>query len=183
MGWTGDSGSIFALGDEEPSSDAARFEVSELGKTSRSGEVKLVEVLPVRDFTEEVYVVMVTKKGVVKKSSLSQYQNIRANGINAINIDEGDELLNVFVTDGTKQIFIATNDGMAIRFNEEDARPLGRVARGVRGISLRKDDFVVSACAVSTDESERMLSISEQGYGKQSKASTRRSSLAVRERD
>ena len=78
-----------------------------------------------RDFTDDVYVTMVTKKGVVKKSALSQYQNIRANGINAINIDDDDELLNVFVTDGTKQIFIATHDGMAIRFDEEDARPLG----------------------------------------------------------
>jgi DNA gyrase subunit A len=163
-------GQVFKIKVHEiPEGDTAARGKAVVNLVQLSGEVKLVEVLPVRDFTEEVYVVMVTKKGVVKKSSLSQYQNIRANGINAINIDEGDELLNVFVTDGTKQIFIATNDGMAIRFNEEDARPLGRVARGVRGISLRKDDFVVSACAVSTDESERMLSISEQGYGKQSK--------------
>jgi DNA gyrase subunit A len=117
---------------------------------------------------------MVTRNGIIKKSALSEYQNIRANGINAINIDEGDVLLNVFVTDGTKQIFIATNDGMAIRFDENDARPLGRVARGVRGISLRKDDFVVSACAVSKDESEKMLSISEQGFGKQTKVGTYR---------
>ena len=162
-------GQVFKIKVHEiPEGDTAARGKAVVNLVQLSGEVKLVEVLPVRDFTEEVYVVMVTKKGVVKKSSLSQYQNIRANGINAINIDEGDELLNVFVTDGTKQIFIATNDGMAIRFNEEDARPLGRVARGVRGISLRKDDFVVSACAVSTDESEKMLSISEQGYGKQS---------------
>ena len=163
-------GQVFKIKVHEiPEGDTAARGKAVVNLVQLSGEVKLVEVLPVRDFTEEVYVVMVTKKGVVKKSSLSQYQNIRANGINAINIDEGDELLNVFVTDGKQQIFIATNDGMAIRFNEEDARPLGRVARGVRGISLRKDDFVVTACAVSTDESERMLSISEQGYGKQTK--------------
>ena len=163
-------GQVFKIKVHEiPEGDTAARGKAVVNLVQLSGEVKLVEVLPVRDFTEEVYVVMVTKKGIVKKSKLSEYQNIRANGINAINIDDGDELLNVFVTDGTKQIFIATNDGMAIRFNEEDARPLGRVARGVRGISLRKDDFVVSACAVSTDESERMLSISEQGYGKQSK--------------
>ncbi len=165
-----DNGQVFKIKVHEiPEGDTAARGKAIVNLVQLSSERKLVEVLPVRDFTDEVYVVMVTKKGVVKKSSLSQYQNIRANGINAINIDEGDELLNVFVTDGTKQIFIATHNGMAIRFNEEDARPLGRVARGVRGISLRKDDFVVSACAVSTDESEKMLSISEEGYGKQSK--------------
>ncbi len=162
-------GQVFKIKVHEiPEGDTAARGKAVVNLVQLSGEVKLVEVLPVRDFTEEVYVVMVTKKGIVKKSSLSEYQNIRANGINAINIDEGDELLNVFVTDGTKQIFIATNDGMAIRFDETDARPLGRVARGVRGISLRKDDFVVSACAVSKDETEKMLSISESGYGKQS---------------
>ena len=92
---------------------------------------------------------MVTRKGVIKKTSLADFQNIRANGINAINIDEGDELLDVIRTDGTKRIFIATHDGMAIRFNEKDVRPMGRATRGVRGVNLRKDDFVVSVCAVS----------------------------------
>ena len=164
-----DDGQVFKIKVHEiPEGDTAARGKAIVNLVQLSSERKLVEVLPVRDFVEEVYVVMMTKQGVVKKSKLSEYQNIRANGINAINIDDGDVLLNVFVTDGTKQIFIATNDGMAIRFNEEDARPLGRVARGVRGISLRKGDFVVSACAVSTDESEKMLSISEQGYGKQS---------------
>ena len=165
-----DDGQVFKIKVHEiPEGDTAARGKAIVNLIQISSERKLVEVLPVRDFVEEVYVTMVTKKGVVKKTSLSLYGNIRANGINAINIDEGDELLNVFVTDGTKQIFIATHEGMAIRFNENDARPLGRVARGVRGINLRKDDFVVSACAVSTDESEKMLSISEQGYGKQTK--------------
>ncbi|MBA2621388.1 MAG: DNA gyrase subunit A [Acidobacteria bacterium] len=170
-----DNGQVFKIKVHEiPEGDTSARGKAIVNLVQLSSERKLVEVLPVRNFTEEVYVVMITKKGIVKKSSLSEYQNIRANGINAINIDDGDELLNVFVTDGTKQIFIATNDGMAIRFDESDARPLGRVARGVRGISLRKDDFVVSACAVSKDESERMLSISEQGYGKQTKVGTYR---------
>ncbi len=170
-----DDGQVFKMKVHElPEADTAARGKALVNLIPISLERRLVEVLPVRDFIEEVYVVMVTKKGVVKKTSLSLYQNIRANGINAINIDEGDELLNVFVTDGTKQIFIATHDGMAIRFNEKDARPLGRVARGVRGINLRKDDFVVSACAVSIDESEKMLSISEQGFGKQTKVGTYR---------
>ncbi len=128
---------------------------------------KLVAVMPVRNFTNDVYLMMVTKKGTIKKSALSQYQNIRVNGINAINIDKGDELLEVIITDGSKQIFIATHDGMAVRFNETDVRPMGRVARGVRGVNLRKGDFVVSVCAVSKEGTEKMLSISEQGFGKQ----------------
>ncbi len=128
---------------------------------------KLVAVLPVKDFTDDVYLTMVTKQGTIKKTALSQYQNIRVTGINAINIDEGDELLDVIETDGKQQIFIATHDGMAVRFNEEDVRPMGRVARGVRGVSLRKGDFVVSVCAVSPEGTEKILSISEQGFGKQ----------------
>jgi DNA gyrase subunit A len=128
---------------------------------------KLAGVVPVRDFLVGRHVLMVTRKGVIKKTSLADFQNIRSNGIIAINIDEGDQLLDVVLTDGTKRIFIATHNGFAIRFDEKNARPMGRATRGTRGIDLRKDDFVVSLCAVSADDSERMLSISEQGYGKQ----------------
>ncbi|HEX8287968.1 MAG TPA: DNA gyrase subunit A [Pyrinomonadaceae bacterium] len=139
-----------------------------------SGERKLVAVMPVRDFTDDVYLTMVTKHGIIKKSALSDYQNIRVNGINAINIDEGDELLEVIITDGTKQILIATHDGMAVRFDESGVRPMGRVARGVRGVDLRKGDFVVSVCAVSKEGTEKILSISEQGFGKQTQVSSYR---------
>src|SRR5438552_11679449 len=135
---------------------------------------KLAGVVPVREFSEGRYVLMVTKKGVIKKTALSDFQNIRSNGIIAINIDEGDELLDVVTTDGTKRIFIATHNGFAIRFDEKNARPMGRATRGTRGIDLRKDDFVVSVCPVSPDDSERMLSVSEQGYGKQTPISTYR---------
>src|SRR5881398_1770818 len=132
-----------------------------------SSDRKLAGVVPVREFSERRYVLMVTKKGVIKKTALSDFQNIRSNGIIAINIDEGDELLDVVLTDGTKRIFIATHNGFAIRFDEKNARPMGRATRGTRGIDLRKDDFVVSLCAVSADDSEKMLSVSERGYGKQ----------------
>ncbi|HXT61750.1 MAG TPA: DNA gyrase subunit A [Pyrinomonadaceae bacterium] len=135
---------------------------------------KLAGVVPVREFSEGRYVVMVTRKGVIKKTALSDFQNIRSNGIIAINIDEGDEVLDVVLTDGTKRIFIATHNGFAIRFDEKNARPMGRATRGTRGIDLRKDDFVVSLCAVSADDSEKMLSVSEQGYGKQTPISTYR---------
>jgi len=139
-----------------------------------SSERKLAGVVPVREFSEGRYVLMVTKKGVIKKTALSDFQNIRSNGIIAINIDEGDELLDVVTTDGNKRIFIATNNGFAIRFDEKNARPMGRATRGTRGIDLRKDDFVVSLCAVSADDSEKMLSVSERGYGKQTPISTYR---------
>jgi len=135
---------------------------------------KLAGVVPVREFSEGRYVLMVTRKGVIKKTALSDFQNIRSNGIIAINIDAGDEVLDVVLTDGTKRIFIATHNGFAIRFDEKNARPMGRATRGTRGINLRKDDFVVSLCAVSSDDSEKMLSVSEQGYGKQTPISTYR---------
>ncbi len=139
-----------------------------------STERKLVAVMAVRDFEEEIYLTMVTKRGVIKKTLLSDYQNIRVTGINAINIDEGDELLNVIRTDGKQQIFIATHDGMAVRFNETDVRPMGRVARGVRGVNLRDGDFVVSVCAVSQEGTEKILSISEQGFGTQTQVNSYR---------
>ncbi|HET9526473.1 MAG TPA: DNA gyrase subunit A [Pyrinomonadaceae bacterium] len=135
---------------------------------------RLAGVVPVREFAEGRYVAMVTRKGVIKKTSLADFQNIRTNGIIAINIDEGDKLLDVVVTDGTKRIFIATHNGLAIRFDEKNARPMGRATRGVRGIELRPDDYVVSVCAVSSDDTERMLSVSELGYGKQTPITTYR---------
>jgi DNA gyrase subunit A len=135
---------------------------------------KLAGVIPVREFVEGKYVVMVTRKGVIKKTELSEFRNIRSNGINAVNVDEGDELLDVVLTDGTKRIFIATHDGLAIRFDESDVRPMGRTARGVRGIDLRKGDYVVSVAAVSAEDNEKMLSISECGFGKQTTITTYR---------
>ena len=135
---------------------------------------RLAGVVPVREFAEGRYVVMVTRKGVIKKTSLADFQNIRTNGIIAINVDEGDCLLDVVLTDGSKRIFIATHNGLAIRFDEKNVRPMGRATRGVRGIDLRPDDYVVSVCPVSAEDKERMLSVSELGYGKQTSITTYR---------
>ncbi|MDQ3129161.1 MAG: DNA gyrase subunit A [Acidobacteriota bacterium] len=170
-----EDGQVFKMRVHEiPEADPSARGKAVVNLVQLSLEKKLVAVMPVRDFTDDVYLMMVTKKGIIKKSALSDYQNIRANGINAINIDDDDELLEVIITDGTKQILIATHDGMAIRFEETDARPLGRVARGVRGINLRQGDFVVSVCAVSQEGTEKILSISEQGFGKQTKSGSYR---------
>ncbi|HXD32266.1 MAG TPA: DNA gyrase subunit A [Pyrinomonadaceae bacterium] len=141
---------------------------------SMPSDRRLAGVVPVREFAEGRYVLMVTRKGVIKKTSLADFQNIRSNGIIAINIDEGDQLLDVVLTDGSKRIFIATHNGLAIRFDEKNVRPMGRATRGVRGIDLRPDDYVVSVCPVSADDNEKMLSVSEQGYGKQTPITTYR---------
>jgi DNA gyrase subunit A len=170
-----DNGQVFKMKVHEiPEGDTAARGKAVVNLVQLSSERKLVAVMPVRDFQEEVFLTMVTKNGVIKKTALSDYQNIRASGINAINIDEGDELLDVIRTDGKRQIFIATHDGMAVRFNESDVRPMGRVARGVRGVNLRKGDFVVSVCSVSQEGTEKILSISEKGFGKQTLVSSYR---------
>jgi len=163
-----DDGQVFKIKVHEiPEGDTSARGKAVVNLVQLSGERKLVATMPVRDFAEEIYLTMVTKNGVIKKTSLSDYQNIRASGINAINIDEGDELLDVIRTDGKRQIFVATHDGMAVKFNESDVRPMGRVARGVRGVNLRDGDFVVSVCAVSPEGTEKVLSVSEKGFGKQ----------------
>ncbi len=170
-----EDGQVFKIKVHEiPEAAAAARGKAVVNLVQLSSERKLVAVMPVRDFGEEVYLTMVTKHGVIKKTALSDYQNIRVTGINAINIDEGDELLEVIRTDGKQQIFIATHDGMAVRFNESDVRPMGRVARGVRGVNLRKGDFVVSVCAVSPEGTEKILSVSEKGFGKQTLVSSYR---------
>jgi DNA gyrase subunit A len=128
---------------------------------------KFAGIVPVRDFEEGRFVIMATRKGIVKKTALSDFANIRAGGIIAMGIDRGDELIAAEITDGEKKIFLATHEGMAICFDESDVRPMGRPAYGVRGITLAKDDYVISVAAV-TDDTE-MLSISEHGYGKRTK--------------
>lgn len=122
-------------------------------------------VVPVRQFAEGQYVVMVTRQGVIKKTELSEFANIRANGIIAMGVDEDDELMAVELTNGEKKIFLATRRGQAICFEESQVRDMGRAARGVRGITLREGDRVVSVSAVDGDE--QMLTVTTHGFGKQ----------------
>jgi DNA gyrase subunit A len=120
--------------------------------------------LPVREFTADKFVVMVTKKGIIKKTELAAYANPRSGGIIAISIDKGDELVDVQLTTGNQDIFLATRLGMAIRFKEDDVRDTGRTARGVRGISLHEDDEVVGVDIPA--QNTFMLTVSENGFGK-----------------
>jgi len=122
--------------------------------------------LPVREFSEGRFVLFATRKGTVKKTSLMDYSRPRANGIIAIGLDDDDELISVRLTDGNQQVALSTRQGMLVRFNESECRPMGRSAGGVRGTKLRKDDTVVSMEVVQPGSS--LLTVSEKGYGKRS---------------
>jgi len=125
---------------------------------------KIAAMLAVKEFPEDKYVVMGTRKGVVKKTQLSAFSNPRAGGIIAMGIEEGDEVITVLESDGKGEIFIGTHHGMAIRFEEGDVRPMGRSAYGVRGITLREGDSVVAMEAVRPTGT--LLTVTERGYGK-----------------
>jgi len=125
-------------------------------------------VLPVKSFEGTQFVVMATKNGVIKKTALEAYSRPRASGIAAITIDPDDALIGVEITDGEKDVFLGTQRGMAIRFNEKNVRAMGRTSRGVRGIALKKEDKVVGMEVLRGDST--LLSITEHGYGKRSNA-------------
>jgi DNA gyrase subunit A len=139
------------------------YEIPDVGTTGKGkamaslidlqpGE-KVVTILPVKNLTEEgKHILFATRNGTVKKTPLKDYSNVMARGVIAINIEKNDELIIVRVTDGQQVIFLATHDGMAIRFNEQDLRPMGRPATGNRGINLRKGDFVIGAAVAPSPE-------------------------------
>ncbi|NMO17710.1 DNA gyrase subunit A [Pyxidicoccus fallax] len=125
---------------------------------------RLAQVLVTRDFPENRYVFFVTKNGVVKRTDLSAFANVRSSGIIALGIDDGDELVSVMITDGSKDILLSTATGMSIRFPETEVRSMGRQAYGVKGITLEEGDQVVGADVVEKDTA--ILTVTENGYGK-----------------
>ncbi len=151
------------------------WEIPETGRHARGkpivnllnmvSEDDIAAVVAVREFSEERHLFFSTRKGVVKKTPLSAYGNIRAVGLNAINIREGDELIDVRVTSGSDQVILGTRDGMAIRFAEKDARPQGRATSGVRGIKLSSGDEVVGMVTLSRED-PTLLVVTEGGMGK-----------------
>ena len=151
------------------------YQIPESGKTAKG--TNLVNILQVEPGErvqtmlhfretgeEELYLFMVTRQGTVKRLAVSALKNIRASGIRALTLDEGDELVCVLETDGAQKVLVATHDGMAVCFDEQDVRPMGRTAVGVRGIRLREGDYVVGAGRAA--EGRTVLSITENGYGK-----------------
>ncbi len=126
----------------------------------------ITALVPVREFSDNRWLVFVTRNGTVKKSVLSDYGNPRANGIIAINIETGDELIDVQLTDGNNDIVLATSGGMSIRFHESDVREMGRATGGVKGIELNADDRVIGMVVIRRDAT--LLVVSEKGFGKRS---------------
>ncbi len=131
-----------------------------------AGDEKVTATLPVKEFREDRYVIMATRQGVIKKTELSAYGNPRQGGIIALTLDEGDKLIGVEITDGQRQILLGTRDGIVIRFKEEDVRPMGRTAHGVRGITLDEGNYVIGMETITPDSTASILTVTEGGYGK-----------------
>ena len=132
---------------------------------------KVKAILPVNEFSENKYVVMLTEKGIIKKTSLDAFNNPRQAGIIALTTDLEDQLVAAKISDGQSDIFIATKEGMSIRFNEDDVRGMGRSARGVKGITLAKEDIVVGFQVIEKDTKDTLLMVTSKGYGKRSEVS------------
>lgn len=151
------------------------YEIPEAGRTAKGtaavnilqledGE-KISAVIPIKDMADnEKYLIMLTKNGIIKRSPLSVYNSNKKSGLNAIRLDEGDELIGVKLTDGSADILIGTHEGMAVRFGEEKVRSMGRITRGVRAIKLKEGDYVVSLNV--TDGKDCILTVTENGLGK-----------------
>jgi DNA gyrase subunit A len=150
------------------------YQLPQAGRAAKGNSLKnllslktdenVAAILPIQSFEENKYIIMATRKGVIKKTPLIDYKNIRSGGIRAINIDENDELITVRITTGNQDVFIATQKGLGIKFNEKDARPMGRNTRGVIGIRLVKDDHVVGMEILK--EGALILTVTENGFGK-----------------
>ncbi len=150
------------------------FEVPEGSRTAKGLNIvnllplqpaeKVTAMIRVEDYTEGQYLCMVTRGGILKRTRLDAYSNVRKNGLIAIDLDEGDALVGVLTTDGSRELLVATRGGMAIRFDENDARVIGRTARGVKALNLAAEDAVVGM--VTVDESKLLLTVTETGFGR-----------------
>ncbi len=151
------------------------YEVPQGSRTSRGKPIvnllkmdedeRINAILPVKEFREDCYVFFATQEGVVKKTSLSDYSRPRPSGIIAVDLDEGDRLIGVALTDGKHDVMLFSDEGKAVRFDENDVRPMGRGARGVRGMNIAKGGKVI-ALLVAENESQSVLTATENGYGK-----------------
>ncbi|GAA0726692.1 DNA gyrase subunit A [Clostridium malenominatum] len=155
------------------------YELPDAGRTAKGTNVinliplnpneSIIEVIAMKEKVNEGYLIIATKGGIIKKTPISEYLSIRKNGLNAITLREGDQLLKVKITRGDAEIFIVTQNGYSIRFSEKDIRPMGRTASGVKAISLRDGDIAVSMDIIVEDE--EILVVSENGFGKRTPVS------------
>ena len=151
------------------------YEIPEAGRTAKGTAIinvisieqgeKITAVIPIKEFEADKFIFMATNRGVVKKTNLELFKNLNKNGLYSINLDDKEELIGVELTDGNSEIVIATKNGIAIRFDEQDVRPMGRTAHGVRGITLNYGDEVVAMDSVASEECE-VLTATEFGMGK-----------------
>ncbi len=154
------------------------YEIPEMSRTARgksavnlldlADEEEIEAVVNVDDLDDEEFLTMVTREGYIKRTAVTEFENIRSTGIRALTLREHDELVDVEVTDGTTDIVIGSRDGMAIRFDESEVRAMGRTARGVYGIDLRDGDRVAGVAAVDEERHNWVLTVTENGYGKRS---------------
>ncbi len=150
------------------------YEIPEAGRQAKgtaivnllqlNGDEKVTTVIPIQEYKEGLYLVMATRNGLVKKTDLMEYDNIRKGGLAAVTLRENDELIDVKLTDGNQDVMLSTVKGMAIRFNETDARPIGRVSQGVKGIELDDGDYVIGMEVCTEDTT--LLVVTENGFGK-----------------
>ena len=155
------------------------YQIPEMGRAAKgkamvnmlniSQRERITAVFSIKEFKDDQFLFMATKNGVVKKTALAAYSHPRSTGINAIKLEDGDELIGVRMTDGQQDINLSTRRGSSIRFNESNVRAMGRVAKGVRGIRLKENDEVVSVDVL--DDETTLLTVTEKGYGKRTKAS------------
>ena len=152
------------------------YEVPEAGRTAKgtaivnllslNGGEKISAVIPISNFAEGKYLLMATQNGLIKKTALSEFNNVRKSGLIAINLKEEDALIDVKLTDGEDNVVLVTKKGMSITFDEKDVRPMGRAATGVIGIKLSDDDNVIGMESIITGSKATLLSITENGFGK-----------------
>ncbi len=162
-----DAGKVFWLKVHEiPEASRAAKGKALVNLLALAGSEKVTATLAVKDYPEDRFVVMATKKGVIKKTELSAYSNPRQGGIIALGLEDGDKLIGVQVTDGQREILLGTKQGITIRFSEKDVRPMGRTAYGVKGITLEEGNEVIGMETITPDSTTAILTVTEGGYGK-----------------
>ncbi|MBU5638473.1 MULTISPECIES: DNA gyrase subunit A [Geomonas] len=158
------------------------YEIPEAGRAARGKAIvnllnlanneKITTILPVKEFVDDKFIMMATRNGVVKKTNMMEYSHPRVGGIIAVNLDEGDKLISVALTDGKQDVLLATSNGKAIRFKEDDVRTVGRVSRGVRGMTLEDEDVVIGMEILNENFTDSTIfTVTENGYGKRTEIS------------
>jgi len=130
-----------------------------------TADEKITAVIPIAEYTDDAYLLMATKYGVIKKTKLMEYANVRKAGLQGITLRENDELIDVRLTDGTNKVVMVTRQGQSITFDEKDVRPIGRVSQGVRGIELTGEDYVIGMEPIVSKD-VCLLAVTENGFGK-----------------